>query len=74
VHSTETEQNGASPVPIKPSYNGGGERATNGAKGKAVVQDTLKNPSSSSSNQRQDSALSDKRELLQGKKVCVKSP
>lgn len=69
VHSTESEQNGAIPVPTRPNYIEGGDRATKVAKGKAVAQETVKNPSSSSSNQRPDAALLDGIELLQGRKV-----
>lgn len=74
VYSVETEQNDASPVPTKLSFNEGVERATKVAKGKAIAQDTSKNPSSSSFNQRPDSAVLDGKELLQGRKVFVKTP
>jgi hypothetical protein len=71
VHSTESEQNGAIPVPSKPNPIEGGDRVTKVAKGKAVAQETLKNPPSSSSNQRPDAIPLDGIELLQGKKVSL---
>ncbi|KAG0595678.1 hypothetical protein M758_UG187600 [Ceratodon purpureus] len=70
--NTETEQNGASPVPIKPGYNEGAERASKVSKGKAVAQDNLQHPSNSSSNQGLDSVQLDiGKKILQGKKVLL---
>ncbi|KAG0574458.1 hypothetical protein KC19_VG263600 [Ceratodon purpureus] len=70
--NTETEQNGASPVPIKPSDNEGTERASKVSKGKLVAQDTSKYPSNTSSNQGLHSVQLDiGKELLQGKKVLL---
>jgi len=71
VHSTESEKNGAIPVPTRPNQTEGGDGATKAAMAKVVAQETLKHPSSSSSNQRPDALPLDGIELLQSRKVTT---
>jgi len=68
VHSTEPEHKGAIPAPTRPNYIEGGSAKV--AKGKAVAQEIVKSPPSSSFNQSPESPL-DGIELLQGRKVST---